>query len=229
MSKSEGKRAERRRQIEAAILDAGREQLSRRGAAALSLREIARELGMVSSAIYRYVASRDELLTLLLVDAYRGLADAVDSALVKQRDAPPAEQLATLAVSMLEWADEHRPEWGLIYGAPVPGYAAPVGETTSPGTRVLVRLAELSPALASNSRRQPSTCFAKYLATGMRDLGLEIETAAAAWAVHAWCLLVGTISMVVFGQLGPEPQHDLKLARAILSDTVETLVDEARA
>ena len=75
-----GKRQESREQIEARIIELGHRQLSERGAAGLSVRAIARDLGMVSSAVYRYVSSRDELLTLLLVDAYSDLADAVDRA-----------------------------------------------------------------------------------------------------------------------------------------------------
>ena len=73
-----GKRRESREQIEARIIELGRRQLVDGGAAALSVRAIARDLGMVSSAVYRYVSSRDELLTLLLIDAYSGLAETVD-------------------------------------------------------------------------------------------------------------------------------------------------------
>ena len=75
-----GKRRESREQIEARIIELGRRQLVDGGAAALSVRAIARDLGMVSSAVYRYVSSRDELLTLLLIDAYSDLADTVDRA-----------------------------------------------------------------------------------------------------------------------------------------------------
>lgn len=75
-----GKRQQSREQIEARIIELGRRQLVERGAPGLSVRAIARDLGMVSSAVYRYVASRDELLTLLLVDAYSDLADTVERA-----------------------------------------------------------------------------------------------------------------------------------------------------
>jgi len=75
-----GKRQESREQIEDQIVELGRRHLVDRGAAGLSLRAIARDLGMVSSAVYRYVSSRDELLTLLLIDAYSDLADTVDRA-----------------------------------------------------------------------------------------------------------------------------------------------------
>src|ERR1700709_382880 len=73
-----GKRQDSRERIEAQIIELARRHLVEHGAAGLSLRAIARDLGMVSSAVYRYVASRDELLTLLLIDAYSELADAVD-------------------------------------------------------------------------------------------------------------------------------------------------------
>ena len=72
-----GKRQEGRQRIEAAIVEIGRKHLVTEGAAGLSLRAVARDLGMVSSAVYRYVQSRDDLLTLLVVDAYTELADAV--------------------------------------------------------------------------------------------------------------------------------------------------------
>ena len=65
----------------AEIMRLGREQLASQGAAALSLRAVAKDLGIVSSAVYRYVSSRDELLTLLVVEAYTELGDAVDAAL----------------------------------------------------------------------------------------------------------------------------------------------------
>src|SRR5687768_5644222 len=69
------------------IVRLGREHLATHGAAALSLRAVARDLGVVSSAVYRYVANRDELLTLLVVDAYSELGDAVDVAVSAGLDA----------------------------------------------------------------------------------------------------------------------------------------------
>src|SRR3954468_9757306 len=75
-----GKRQETRDRIEREIVEVGRRHLVTEGAAGLSLRAVARDLGMVSSAVYRYVASRDDLLTLLLVDAYSELAAGVDGA-----------------------------------------------------------------------------------------------------------------------------------------------------
>src|SRR6478609_10219906 len=70
-----------RTQTVADIIRLGRRHLALHGAAALSLRAVARDLGVVSSAVYRYVESRDELLTLLLIDAFNELGDEVDVAI----------------------------------------------------------------------------------------------------------------------------------------------------
>jgi len=143
------------------ILEIARSQLEAQGVAGLSLREVTRELGMVSSALYRYVSGRDELLTLLLVDAFDDLADTVDTALghaapAPQRGdeaadgtdpataAPPARRrLLDLAQAMRSWALAHRAQWTLLYGTPVAEYHAPAEATITPGTRVIGRILEI--------------------------------------------------------------------------------------
>src|ERR1700760_637182 len=98
-----GKRQDTRDKIERQIIELGRRHLITEGAAGLSVRAIARDLGMVSSAVYRYVASRDDLLTLLLVDAYSDLADTVDDA-AKATGGSWRDQLAAMARAARAWA-----------------------------------------------------------------------------------------------------------------------------
>ncbi|MEU0658289.1 TetR/AcrR family transcriptional regulator [Streptomyces lavendulocolor] len=81
MTTVRGARARARDEVTAAIKDEARRQLAAEGAAKLSLRAVARELGMVSSALYRYFPSRDDLLTALIVDAYDALGAAAEAAL----------------------------------------------------------------------------------------------------------------------------------------------------
>lgn len=227
--------------MEARILHLGRDHLARHGAAALSLRAIARDLGVASSAVYRYVNSRDALLTLLLVDAYTNLADAVDDALLK--DAGTGDtggrigadgtggRVGTIALAMRDWAITHPAQWGLIYGAPVPGYAAPAERTTGPGTRVMRRLLEVIAATpttrgAASSTESAAARPAEYdafLTSSAEELEVEATPAQAAAAVRAWCAIVGTISMELHGQLGPEPGASPQLGRAILLDAVAAL------
>ena len=141
-----GKRQDTRDRIETQIIEIGRRHLVTEGAAGLSLRAVARDLGMVSSAVYRYVASRDDLLTLLLVDAYGELADTVDAAAAAEggnpaaADAAWADRVVAMAHAARAWAVDQPARWALLYGSPVPGYRAPAGITVGPGTRVITAL-----------------------------------------------------------------------------------------
>ena len=113
-----GKRQESRDRIEHQIVEVGRRHLVESGAAGLSVRAIARELGMVSSAVYRYVSSRDDLLTLLLIDSYTELADAVDAARASAAGAW-TEQLSAMARAARGWAIAQPACWALLYVSPV--------------------------------------------------------------------------------------------------------------
>jgi len=121
------------------IADTARGHLEAHGAAGLSLRAVARDLGMVSSAIYRYFPSRDDLLTRLIIDAYNDLGDAVDTVEGRVARHELLGRWLAVAHGCREWALAHPQEWALIYGSPVPGYAAPEA-TIGPGTRVSVTL-----------------------------------------------------------------------------------------
>ncbi|MEV8339374.1 TetR/AcrR family transcriptional regulator [Leucobacter sp. NPDC077196] len=208
--------AEARAQMRAGILRLGRAQLAEVGAAGLSVREIARGLGVASSAIYRHVANRDALLTLLVVDAYTELAEAV-AARVSANEAP-ARRLRQLACGMREWAVAHPESWALLYGSPVPGYQAPAAQTTPVGTRVMVQflgvLAAGNAAVRHSERPPVSAGLAAELSGGIEELSrdadqdLAAEAASAppfaADALESWTALIGIISAEIFGQLGSD-------------------------
>lgn len=224
-------RAQARERTMARILALGRAQLVERGPAELSVREIARGLGMVSSAIYRYVDSRDALLTLLIADAFTELADGVDAALDQvaldpagsDRAGPgPRTRFLALAGTMTAWALAHPERWTLLYGTPVRGYAAPAESTTAPGTRVMARLLEIA-ADAADARTGGAATGAdaatdvgadapqplpagtsRLLEDAAAELGVDVPPEVALRAVAAWSALVGIISAHVFGQLGPD-------------------------
>lgn len=194
-------RAENRAWMEAEILRLGQEQLHTQGPAALSLREIARDLGIASSAVYRYVADRDQLLTLLVVSAYTNIADHVESA-VNSRDSDESP-VRVFAAAMREWAVQHPAEWGLIYGTPVPGYAAPADQTTDPGVRLMVLLAGLLAEVDAQGV-SPAGDFRAFLIASNEELRLGIDPEQLAVGIQAWCSITGTISMEVFGQFGSD-------------------------
>jgi AcrR family transcriptional regulator len=132
---SRSARARVRKELAKEILDAARGHLAIDGPAGLSLRAVARDLGMVPSALYRYYESRDALLTALIVEAYRGLAETAAAADRSQAEADfPARWSATTR-AFRDWALAHPQEWALIFGSPVPGYRAPQ-DTIEPAAAV---------------------------------------------------------------------------------------------
>lgn len=136
MSTVQGARARARIEVTEAIKDEARSWLAADGATKLSLRAVARELGMVSSALYRYFPSRDDLLTALIVDAYDAVGEAAEHALAEQRAAAsPATRWTAVCRAVRTWALAHPHEYALIYGSPVPGYTAPEA-TIGPAARV---------------------------------------------------------------------------------------------
>lgn len=197
-----------RAQTVADIIRLGRQHLAEHGAAALSLRAVARDLGVVSSAVYRYVGSRDELLTLLLVDAYNDLGDAVDAAVESVPADEPRGRFAALARAVRGWALREPARYGLLYGSPVPGYQAPAERTTAPGTRVVNSLVQILDAAHRAGRlaeRGPSAVpapLAADLEAIRRELGVEVPGALLARGTLVWTSLFGAVSFEVFGQYG---------------------------
>ena len=200
-----GTRARVRAELTREITDVARRHLASGGTAALSLRAVARELGMASSAVYRYFPSRDDLLTALIVDAYDALGDAAERA---DAGVPPqdlrARWQATCSATRT-WALAHPHEYALIYGSPVPGYSAPQ-TTIGPATRVggiLCRIvAEAVRAGAADPARDATGADAA-LAPGVVSLigldGGDGTSSLAARAILVWTALFGLISFELFG------------------------------
>jgi len=218
-------RRDSRKRIEAQITELGRRHLVEHGAAGLSLRAIARDLGMVSSAVYRYVSSRDELLTLLLVDAYSDLADNVDHA----RDPVPelwSDDVIAIAHAVRDWASAHPASWALLYGSPVPGYHAPPERTVGPGTRVVGALFDAVAAgiatgdimLTNSPAPQPMASDFERL---RQEFGFPGDDAVIAKCFAIWAGVVGAISLQVFGQYGTDTLSDPK---AVFDTQIRLLV-----
>src|ERR1700744_2080553 len=126
-----------RAEITREITDTARAHLAADGAATLSLRAVARDLGMVSSAVYRYFASRDDLLTALIIDGYNAIGAAVEAADAACDRADHLGRWRAAGRAARPWAVAHPHEYALIYGSPVPGYEAPA-DTIAPAARSAV-------------------------------------------------------------------------------------------
>ncbi|QXE38236.1 TetR/AcrR family transcriptional regulator [Streptomyces sp. GMY02] len=210
MTTIRGARERARTEVTVAIKDEARRQLAAEGAAKLSLRAVARELGMVSSALYRYFPSRDDLLTALIVDAFNAVGSAAEQALAAADSAGPVDRWAAICAAVRAWALAHPHEYALIYGSPVPGYTAPQ-LTVAPASRVGLALISVAsdahraggialPALSPELRPEAERLAAQFAP------GLPPEVAAA--LVAAWAQLFGLISFEVFGQF-----NDVVVAR----------------
>ncbi|WP_197381533.1 TetR/AcrR family transcriptional regulator [Mycolicibacterium mengxianglii] len=210
-----GKRQETRDRIEAQIIELGRRHLVTQGAAGLSLRAIARDLGMVSSAVYRYVANRDELLTLLLVDAYTDLGNAVSRAQC-EAGGPWREQVRAIAHAARDWAIAAPSSWALLYGSPVPGYQAPAERTVGPGTRMVAALfSAVDAGLAAGELKTGGVEVPQPLSSDFASLRDEFtftgDDALMVRSVTLWAGLVGAISLEVFGQYGHDTVTDPRI------------------
>ncbi|MFD3375336.1 MULTISPECIES: TetR/AcrR family transcriptional regulator [unclassified Streptomyces] len=202
MSTAKGVRARARIEVTAAIKDEARRQLAEDGAAKLSLRAVARELGMVSSALYRYFPSRDDLLTALIIDAYDSLGAAAEAAHAKVADAGPIRRWTAVCEAVREWALGHPHEYALIYGSPVPGYTAPL--TTVPAaSRVgllligIVRDAHQGAGVALPPLPAELGPESRRLA---EDLAPDLPPAVVTALVAAWAQLYGLVGFELFGQ-----------------------------
>ena len=199
-------------ETEAQITAIGNRMIDDEGVDGLSLRAIARELGVVSSAVYRYVKSRDELLTILIRDAFTQIADAVDEALAGERS------VQVLALAMLDWSRTYPNRWALIYGTPIDGYEAPREETVVPGTRIMVALASLVAESATgteaangagaargaqSAEAQELSATLEPLRQGLDELGLDYDDSVILETITVWVAIVGLINGLRFGQFGP--------------------------
>jgi AcrR family transcriptional regulator len=225
-----GKRQESRERIEREIVEIGRRHLVTEGAAGLSVRAIARDLGMVSSAVYRYVASRDDLLTLLLIDAYTELAEAVDRARESASDSW-TDQVVAIARAARQWAVDQPACWALLYGSPVPGYQAPAELTVGPGTRVVGALfGAIGAGIDAGDIEMSNARAAEPMSADFDRLRAEFsftgDDATVLKCILAWAALVGAISLEVFGQYGADTLTD---PAVVFDGQVELLIATLRA
>ncbi|KMS91990.1 TetR family transcriptional regulator [Streptomyces regensis] len=194
-----------RAELTVAIKEEARIQLADRGAGGLSLRAVARELGMVSSAIYRYFPSRDHLLTALILDAYTALADALDAAVQTAGEATFADRWRAAAHAMRDWAHAHPHEYALLYGTPVPGYQAP-RDTVGPAGRVPgAFLGIVADAWRAGTLDPPDPSPVSAPHTQVRQIidALELPDLpddAVVAAIDAWTQLFGAIALEINGQ-----------------------------
>ncbi|WP_067454223.1 TetR/AcrR family transcriptional regulator [Actinomadura macra] len=190
------------------IITIARGQLATAGAAGLSLRAVAREMGMVSSAIYRYFPSRDDLLTALIIDAYNAVGEAVeraDAQALARGDGFPERWLGVCR-TIREWALAHPHEYALLNGSPVPGYKAPQ-DTVPAALRDTVVLARIVTDAHEAGALEPegpcpemTDALAEDLQRARNAVQMNVPDEVVVRALTAWAGLYGTVSFELFGQ-----------------------------
>ena len=196
-----------REEMTAEILAVARRHVAREGAAALSLRSIARDLEMAPSALYRYFDGRDALLSALILGAYESLADEAERAASVAPASGAGDAARWLAVphALRNWALAHPHEWGLIFGTPVPGYEAPE-ETVEPYTRVVTAMvrpiveAQAAKRLQIHEQDRAATPALRHAVAPVADaLFPDLPVGKVVVTIGAWTTIVGVISLEVFG------------------------------
>lgn len=146
------KTTEQHPNLEEAIKETAWRQIAETGASAMSLRAIARELGITAPAIYNYFPRRDDLVTELIVDAFNSLGESQQDSIRNLPEDDLSTRLTTLGLAYRNWAVTHPQRYQLIFGTPIPGYEAPPDITTPAAAWSLVPLIETLQAIFAAGR-----------------------------------------------------------------------------
>ena len=212
------------------IRQTARQQMAEQGAAALSLRAIARQMGMTAPALYRYFENRDGLVTALIVEAYNSLADALEAASV----APPPDdyrrRMLELGLAYREWAIAHPQDYALIFGMPIPGYKAPEEITKPPAKRAMDVFISLLAAAEQDGKLNPAPAYAAppaALEAQLRAWAATYQLAASVpvlyLALAGWGRLHGLVLLEIFNHLDHIVEKKGDLYRA----EVQALIEQA--
>ncbi|MFI6290885.1 TetR/AcrR family transcriptional regulator [Nonomuraea sp. NPDC050790] len=209
------------------IMAASERHLDAHGPAGLSLRAVARSLGMTVQALYHYFPRREDLITALITKAYGDLADAVEAAAQAPPDDPAVPGLVAAAEGFRRWAVTHPERFQLIYGTPLRDYAAPPeGETTRSVRRMSATFRR--ELLGAYTLAQLAACESPELSPGFRThlealppdgLG-TLPAPAAALFLSAWGHMYGLVALEVFGHTAFVGEHQAELFRVAMLNLV---------
>ncbi|MFI6920734.1 TetR/AcrR family transcriptional regulator [Nonomuraea spiralis] len=224
-SRRERLRAETSHEIKAIAV----RQMADGGPGAISLRGIAREMGMTPRAIYSYFPTRDDLITALISEIAASLAESLESASNAVPDTDPGGRLMAWGQALREWALAHPESFRLFYGQPIPGYQPPEdGPVDRTARRVCRDLTRLVAAAWPHARHhQPedtswSDLHPDYVAKIRADLP-DVPPAAAALALRVWGRMHGLVALEIDGHIHPVAGNPAALHRAEMLDLVRSL------
>jgi AcrR family transcriptional regulator len=213
-----------RAQVRDEVKQVALRQLAEGGPQAVSVNAIAKELGVSGPALYRYFASRDELLTELIADAYHDFAAALAAATRRSRRQRPPQRLRALATAYRRWANAQPHRYRLLFTAPLPGYDAQSDRLIAASREAMEVLLDVLAELPSTPSAAPRP-LRDQLGEWARDRGLaEVSPGLALLAVTIWSRLHGFASLEIegnFAAMGLDPD--------LLFDTEVTAILAGRA
>ena len=200
-----------RAQVRAEVKQAALDQLAQAGPAGVSISAIGKQLGISGPGLYRYFASRDELLTELVVDAYGDLADALAAAASHARGQDPRAWLKALARAYRSWALAQPHRYRLLFGPPLPGYDAHSQRLIDASWQAMHLLLGIFRELGDRAAAPPPPPpqpLASQLAAWAQPHDPGTSPAAALGAVLIWSRLHGIVSLEIagnFASMGIDP------------------------
>jgi len=217
------KRDQQQIDLRGRIVAAAWEQIATRGAPALSLRAIARQIGITAPAIYHYFPDRDALVTELTIEAYTSLGDSQLAARDAVAAGDPVGRLMATGIAYRQWALTHPQHYQLIFGTPIPGYLAPAARIFPAAARSFGALVSALEALRVADRLDagllPQAEPGYESAFGLwKSYGGEADILSLSLALLIWARVHGLVSLEIAGSLPPFGlsaetlyQHELSL------------------
>jgi AcrR family transcriptional regulator len=187
-----------RAQVRQEVKEAALRQLAEAGPGALSISAIGKQLGVSGPALYRYFASRDDLLTELVIDAYHDLANALTAATNQVPDDHPRGRLEALARAYRRWALAEPHRYRLLFGPPLPGYEAHAQRLVEASRAAMNLLLEVLRGFAAGAAEPPGP-LASELTAWAQHHHFRTDAATALHAVLIWSQLHGIVSLEIAG------------------------------
>ena len=204
------KQSEQHPNLEVAIKKTARKQIAKKGAAALSLRAIARELHITAPAIYNYFPNRDALVTALIVDAYNALRDAIRASLVVN-ETSHAERILASARAYRGWALAHPEEYNLIFGTPIPNYSAPAEVTDQAAADAMTVLIDALDAAWRTGVLKTEGAFTaepEMIRAWVDKFGYRGDPAVIHFVLASWAHIHGLVSLELYGHFSAVAEPD---------------------
>jgi AcrR family transcriptional regulator len=204
------RREESRSNLAEEIKRVAREQMAQHGTAGVSLRGIARALEITAPAIYNYYPRLDDLITALIVDAYTALAQAMEEAAESVPGATNRDRILAAILRYRTWALERPVEFQLIYGNPIPGYAAPF-EVTAPLARrpfftlggYFVAAWEAGELALPFTEADLPESITRHIAAWRSEAGIEAPPESLYALIAGWTRIHGMVTLELFHHTQP--------------------------